>query len=149
MNQPVNIILTHPISQKTPPAYETPGSSAFDLRACIDSLIKLAPGCLVVVPNGIKVQIPIGYELQVRPRSGFAAKQGITVLNSPGTIDSDYRGVVGTILINTSDEYVTINPGDRISQGAICPVVQAQFNVVEELDSTARGEGGFGHTGVS
>ena len=108
----------------------------------------MSPGQRAIVPTGLSFAIPSGYEIQVRPRSGLAAKNGITVLNSPGTIDSDYRGEVKVILINLGTENFTISHGDRIAQMVVAPVVQTQFQVVESLSATERGQGGFGSTGV-
>jgi len=120
------------------PAYATPQSAGMDLRANIEAPITLRPMERRLIPTGLHIALPEGYEAQVRPRSGLALKRGITVLNSPGTIDADYRGEVGVLLINLSQEDFVINDGERI----------ADFVVVEELDQTERGEGGYGHTGV-
>lgn len=129
------------------PKYATPGSSAMDLHACIDLPVTLYPGERTLISAGIAIQVPEGYEAQVRPRSGLALKHGLSLVNSPGTIDSDYRGEIGVIIINHSDKnkYV-INRGDRIAQMAIVPVIKANWKL-EELDYTSRGEGGYGHTG--
>ena len=129
------------------PGYATPGSSGLDLRANITEPLTLKPLERSMVPTGIFLEIPLGYEAQVRPRSGLAAKHGITCLNSPGTVDSDYRGEVKIILINLSNEAHIINHGDRIAQMVICKVEIGGFKQVEQLESTARGEGGFGSTG--
>lgn len=129
------------------PAYQTEGSAGFDFKANIDEPLTLYPGKRVLIPTGLFFEVPIGYELQVRPRSGLALKNGITVLNTPGTIDSDYRGEVGVILINLSEKIYIVNPGDRIAQGIVSPIVQATLVEVEELSDTERGAGGFGHSG--
>lgn len=130
------------------PAYATPQSAGMDLRANIDAPITLRPMERRLIPTGLHIALPEGYEAQVRPRSGLALKRGITVLNSPGTIDADYRGEVGVLLINLSQEDFVINDGERIAQMVIARHEQADFVVVEELDQTERGEGGYGHTGV-
>lgn len=130
------------------PAYETAGSAGADLRAHLNEPVVLNPGDRTLVPTGIRLQIPVGYEGQVRPRSGLAARHGITVLNSPGTIDSDYRGEVRIILANLGKEPFTIADGERIAQLIISPVVKAEFTKVDSLDDSRRGEGGFGSTGV-
>jgi dUTP pyrophosphatase len=130
------------------PAYETPLSAGMDLRANIDSPITLAPMQRCLVPTGLFMALPEGYEAQVRPRSGLAIKKGITVLNSPGTIDADYRGEVCVILINLSAEEFVINDGERIAQMVIAKHEQVEWNVVEVLDETERGACGFGHSGV-
>ena len=130
------------------PAYATPQSAGMDLRANIEAPITLRPMERRLIPTGLHIALPEGYEAQVRPRSGLALKHGLTVLNSPGTIDADYRGEVGVLLINLSQEYFVINDGERIAQMVIARHEQADFVVVEELDQTERGEGGYGHTGV-
>ena len=130
------------------PEYATPQSAGMDIRADIDSPITIAPGQRVLVPTGLRVALPEGYEMQLRPRSGLALKHGITLLNSPGTIDADYRGPVGVIMINLGGEPFVITPGERICQAVVAPVTQAVWMPVESLDDTERGEGGFGHTGV-
>ena len=136
-------------SEKTAfPSYMTPGSSGLDLRASIEEPMTLEPFERKLISTGLKLAIPQGYEGQVRPRSGLALKHGITTLNSPGTIDSDYRGEVKVLLVNLGSAPVVINSGDRIAQLVIAPVVQAELEEVDELDDTSRGEGGFGHTGV-
>ncbi|TYO99723.1 deoxyuridine 5'-triphosphate nucleotidohydrolase [Geothermobacter ehrlichii] len=118
-----------------------------DLYACPDVPMVLAPGERALVPTGLAMEIPDGYEGQVRPRSGLALRLGLGMVNAPGTIDSDYRGEVGVLLINLGQDEVTVNPGDRIAQLVITPVVQARLVEVGELSPTRRGEGGFGHTG--
>ena len=130
------------------PAYATPQSAGMDLRANIEAPITLHPMERRLIPTGLHIALPEGYEAQVRPRSGLALKHGLTVLNSPGTIDADYRGEVGVLLINLSQEDFVINDGERIAQMVIARHEQADFVVVEELDQTERGEGGYGHTGV-
>ena len=132
------------------PAYETIGSAGMDVRAMLADSVVLKPGERVIIPTGLYVEIPVGYEIQVRPRSGLAFKKGVTVLNTPGTIDSDYRNQIGVILINLGAEDFTIEPGDRIAQLVLNRVPQIKWvsvNSVEELSSTDRGLGGFGSTG--
>jgi dUTP pyrophosphatase len=129
------------------PSYATEGSSGMDLRADLTSDIVLKPLERSLVPTGLLIELPLGYEAQVRPRSGLAIKQGITCLNSPGTVDADYRGELKVILINLSSEAQTIKPGDRIAQMVIQKVESVLLQPVEELAATVRGEGGFGHTG--
>jgi len=128
------------------PGYMTDGAVGMDLRAALDTAIVLAPGERTLVPCGFAIAIPRGYEGQVRPRSGLALKHGLSIPNAPGTIDPDYRGEVGVILINLGREAVGIEPGERIAQLVICPVARAVLNEVEDLDETDRGAGGFGHT---
>jgi dUTP pyrophosphatase len=131
------------------PAYETAGSAGMDLRAAIpeDAPLTLLPGARALVPTGLKIALDPGWEAQVRPRSGLALKHGITCLNTPGTIDSDYRGEVGVILVNLGSEPFVIRRGERIAQMVVATVAQATVVEVETLDETARGEGGFGSTG--
>ena len=129
------------------PSYETKGSAGLDLRANIDKPVILQPLDRALIPTGLFMELPVGYEAQIRPRSGLALKKGITVLNSPGTVDSDYRGEVGVILINLSSVDFTINPGDRIAQMVIAKHEQAEWVEVDGLSSTERGEGGYGHSG--
>jgi len=130
------------------PAYATPLSAGVDLRAALDAPVALKPLERVLVPTGLFMQIPAGYEGQVRPRSGLAAKHGITVLNTPGTIDADYRGEIKVILVNLSDTPFVIEPGERIAQMVFARCEQAQWEEVESLDETLRGAGGFGSTGT-
>ena len=130
------------------PAYATSQSAGMDLLAAIDADITLAPGERRIVPSGLAIALAAGYEAQVRPRSGLAAKNGVTVLNSPGTIDADYRGEVGVILINHGQDAFTISRGMRIAQMVIAPVTQGVWEEVDDLDETARGAGGFGSTGT-
>jgi len=134
------------------PSYETPGAAGADIRANLrpedrEVGFTLDPMHRAIVPTGIRVEIPPGFEMQIRPRSGLAVKHGITLPNTPGTIDSDYRGPLGVALVNLGPEPYTIHHGDRIAQMIVAPVVQAAFEVVEALSETARGEGGFGSTG--
>ena len=130
------------------PAYATPQSAGMDLRANLDEPVVLKPLERRLIPTGLYIALPEGYEAQVRPRSGLALKKGITVLNSPGTVDADYRGEVGVVLVNLSAEEFTVNDGERIAQMVIARHEQADFTIVESLDETERGEGGYGHTGV-
>ena len=130
------------------PKYETPGSSGLDVAAYIENNIIIYPGEKAIVSTGFSISIPIGYEVQIRPRSGLAAKKNITVLNTPGTIDADYRGEIKIILINLGKEKFIIENGDRIAQMVVCPVVQADLEEVKELSNTERGLGGFGSTGA-
>lgn len=131
------------------PAYETPGSAGMDLRAAIgaDEVLTLQPGARALVPTGLKIALEPGFEAQVRPRSGLALKHGITTLNSPGTIDSDYRGELGVILINHGQEAFEIRRGERIAQMVIARHEQCTIEITDTLDETQRGEGGFGSTG--
>ena len=129
------------------PQYATKGASGMDIRAALDIPLTLQPLERNLIPTGLFVEIPQGYEIQIRPRSGLAIKQGITCLNTPGTIDSDYRGEIKIILINLSSEEQTINPGDRIAQAIIQKTERAEFEQVEFLNNTERATGGFGHTG--
>lgn len=129
------------------PAYETIGSSGMDLRANLSEPVNLLPMQRALIPTGLFIELPLGYEAQVRPRSGLAIKHGITCLNTPGTIDSDYRGELKIILINLSNEPFAIQHGERIAQMIIQPVVKAAWEEVKILNESKRGEGGFGHTG--
>jgi dUTP pyrophosphatase len=129
------------------PAYETQHAAGMDLRANMDVPVSLAPLERALIPTGLFIELPAGYEAQVRPRSGLAFKQGITVLNSPGTIDADYRGEIKVILVNLSNASVTIQDGDRIAQLVVAKHETAVWNVVEALSDTSRGAGGFGSTG--
>lgn len=141
----VNVVNT---GKQQLPEYKTEFSSGMDLRADIEEPITLEPLQRKLILTGIHIQLPDGYEAQVRPRSGLAVKSGITVLNTPGTIDEDFIGNIGVPLINLSDEPFTVYPGDRIAQLVIAPVMQAELTPVEALDETERGDGGFGHTGL-
>jgi dUTP pyrophosphatase len=130
------------------PQYSTPQSAGMDLRADIEKSVLLHPMERHLFPTGLHIQLPEGYEAMVRPRSGLALKHGITVLNTPGCVDADYRGNVGVILINLSNQCFEIKPGERIAQLVISPIVQGEWIKVDSLDETERGEGGFGHSGV-
>lgn len=129
------------------PAYMSDGAAGADIVAAVDADLVLVPGARANVPTGMALEIPPGYEVQVRPRSGLALKHGVTLLNSPGTIDCDYRGPVGVMLVNLGTEPFTIRRGERIAQLIVAPVARAQFSEVAELGATARGTGGFGSTG--
>ncbi|WP_293807144.1 dUTP diphosphatase [uncultured Bosea sp.] len=131
------------------PAYETEGAAGLDLRAAIGGPVTLAPGERALIPTGLAMQLPEGFEGQVRPRSGLALRHGVTVLNAPGTVDSDYRGEVSVVLINHGSEPFTVTRGDRIAQLVIAPVTHARLSEVETLSETARGAGGYGSTGIS
>ncbi len=130
------------------PEYKTSGAAGADLCALLDSPLVIKHGKSAIIPTGLFFEIPEGYEIQVRPRSGLAAKNGVTVLNTPGTIDSDYRGEIKVILINLGENDFTVSCGDRIAQMIIAPVTQASFSICENLSQTDRGTGGFGSTGV-
>ena len=130
------------------PKYETEGSSGLDLAANIDNQIEILPGKSEVIPTGLAIAIPKNFEVQIRPRSGLAAKSQISVLNSPGTIDADYRGEIKVILINLSNKVFIVENGLRIAQMVLCPIVKAKLKEVAELASTERGSGGFGSTGI-
>jgi dUTP pyrophosphatase len=130
------------------PSYATAGSSGMDIRASINKEIILQPLERFLTPTGLYIELPEGYEAQIRPRSGMAIKQGISCLNSPGTVDSDYRGELKVILINLSNQVQAINNGDRIAQMVIAKVEKAELFLVQQLNDTVRGDGGFGHTGV-
>ena len=131
------------------PAYESEGSSGMDIRANVKESVMLNPGEIKLIPTGFAVSVPPGYEAQIRPRSGLALKYGIGLVNSPGTIDSDYRGEVGIIMTNWGSEPFPIKRGDRIAQMIISKVYKADFVLIDTLDETSRGEGGFGHTGIN
>ena len=130
------------------PGYESEGSSGMDIRACVEEPVSLNPGKIKLIPTGLSISIPPGYEAQIRPRSGLALKHGIGIVNSPGTIDSDYRGEVGIILINWGKDSFMIKRGDRIAQMVISRLYKADILETEDLDATSRGEGGFGHSGI-
>lgn len=130
------------------PSYETIASAGMDLRASLTEPVMLSPMGRAIIKTGLFIELPIGYEAQVRPRSGLAAKKGVTVLNSPGTIDADYRGEIGVILVNLSNEAFTVENGERIAQLVIAKHERAEWEEVEVLTETTRGEGGFGSTGV-
>lgn len=145
--RPITIEIVNQSSNELP-AYATSGSAGMDVRANLESPVSLRPLERRLIPTGLFVAIPEEYEIQIRPRSGLAVKQGITCLNTPGTIDSDYRGEIKVLLINLGETEQVILPGDRIAQMVVAPVVQANWNEVPTLDETNRGAGGFGHTGV-
>jgi dUTP pyrophosphatase len=142
-------VLVEPVAHGLPlPETMTSGAAAVDLRAALDAPIVLEPGAFALISTGIRLEIPDGYEGQVRPRSGLAARHGVTLLNSPGTIDSDYRGIVQVIVINHGRQPFTVQHGDRIAQLLISPVVRPRFVVSDSLSQTERNDGGFGHTGT-
>jgi dUTP pyrophosphatase len=148
MSQPRVALKRLPHGEGLPlPAYQTEGSAGADLCAALDEPLVLQPGAFAAVPSGFAVAVPEGYEIQVRPRSGLAARHGVTILNAPGTIDSDYRGELMALLVNHGPTPFTIRHGERIAQLVLAPIVTAGFAEVEELDATARGQGGFGSTG--
>lgn len=130
------------------PAYATEGSAGMDVRAALDAPVVIPPLGRALIPTGLRVELPAGYELQVRPRSGLALKHGITLANTPGTVDADYRGEIGVILINLSREDFTVSPGDRIAQMVVTTYTRVEWEAVTELGATERGEGGFGHSGI-
>lgn len=130
------------------PQYETVGAAGMDVEAAVVGDIVIDPGEIVLLPTGFAISLPKGYELQVRPRSGLAVKHGVTIVNSPGTIDEDYRGEVKIALINLGRDVFTVKRGDRIAQLVLTPVARARLDIVSELDTTDRGAGGFGHTGL-
>jgi len=143
-------MITVPIINKSPydlPSFATVNSAGADLRAHLENPVTLGPLERTIVGTGLKIALPEGFEAQVRPRSGLAAKHGLTVLNSPGTIDADYRGEIGVILVNLSNEIFTVNPGERIAQLVIAKYEQALWEPSDSLDETERGAGGFGSTG--
>ena len=149
MNQPTLKIEVLPGNEDLGlPAYATEGSAGLDLRAALTAPLTIEPGKRDVVPTGLKMAIPMGFEGSLRPRSGLAMKQGLTVTNAPGTIDADYRGEVKVLLINHGQEAVVLKRGERIAQLVITPVAHANIEQVQSLDETVRGAGGFGHTGV-
>ena len=142
-------ILIKRLSKEVPlPKYETDGSSGLDLAAFIDKNIEIKPGKTQIIPTGLTVAIPRNFEIQIRPRSGLAAKNQISVLNTPGTIDADYRGELKVILINLSDKTFVVENGLRIAQMVLCPIVKAKLKEVKSLENTDRGSGGFGSTGI-
>jgi dUTP pyrophosphatase len=130
------------------PSYESGQAAGMDVRAALKKPVELAPGKRALIPTGFKMALPYGFEAQIRPRSGLAFRSGITMLNTPGTIDSDYRGEVKVLAVNLGEETFTINHGDRIAQMVIAPVVQAKIREVDDIGETERGDGGFGSTGV-
>lgn len=131
------------------PSYETFSAAGMDVRAAITEPVTLGPLERTLIPTGLRIQLPHGYECQVRPRSGLALKHGISLVNTPGTVDADYRGEIGIILINLSSEPYTVTPGERIAQLVIKEYVRAEWEEVKRLDETERGDGAFGHTGVN
>lgn len=131
------------------PAYETFSSAGMDVRAALTEPVVLAPMERRLIPTGLRVQLPHGYEMQLRPRSGLALKHGISLVNTPGTVDADYRGEIGIILINLSNEPFTVNPGERICQMVISQYTRVEWEPTDTIDRTERGDGGFGHTGLS
>lgn len=131
------------------PAYETPSAAGMDVRACLTEPVTLAPLERALIPTGLRIQLPQGYECQIRPRSGLALRHGISLVNTPGTVDADYRGEIGVIVINLSNEPFTINDGERICQMVVKEYVHVAWEPVERIDETERGDGGFGHTGVN
>ncbi|MCP4643358.1 MAG: dUTP diphosphatase [bacterium] len=149
MTQSVAVAITRdPGCEDIPlPAYETEHAAGMDIRASVTEPLTLAPGERALVPTGLRIALPEGYEAQIRPRSGLAIKHGISLLNSPGTIDADYRGEIRIIMANLGQEPFTIDRGDRIAQMIVAPVTRVQWRVADSLDETDRGEGGFGHTG--
>ena len=130
------------------PTYESPGAAGMDIAAAITADIVIAPGARHAVPSGLAIAVPAGHEVQIRPRSGLALRHGVTVANAPGTIDSDYRGEIKVILINLGEASFTVSRGMRIAQMVVAPVIQASLALVDTLDSTKRGDGGFGSTGI-
>jgi len=142
------ILIKRLSSKVTIPKYKTKGSSGMDIAAYIENNVEINPGEKAIIPSGLSISIPNGFEVQIRPRSGLAAKNGISVLNTPGTIDSDYRGEIKVILINLGKEKFFVENGMRIAQMVVCPIVQADFEEVKELSNTNRGTGGFGSTGT-
>ena len=143
----IEILIKRLSKEVSLPKYETLGSSGMDIAANINTDIIIDPGKTAIIPTGLALSIPRGFEIQIRPRSGLAAKQKISVLNTPGTIDADYRGEIKVILINLGDNSYTVERGTRIAQMVVCPIVQAQLKEVNDLSETERGEGGFGSTG--
>ncbi|MGB3454856.1 MAG: dUTP diphosphatase [Litorimonas sp.] len=145
----INVVRLPHMGDIALPRFETAQAAGADLRAAIDAPLTLAPGERKLVPTGFCMALPPGYEVQVRPRSGLALRHGITVLNTPGTIDADYRGEVGVLLINHGQDDFTLQRGDRFAQMVVAPVTQGAFEVVTELDDTDRGTGGYGSTGTA
>ncbi|MCM1336769.1 MAG: dUTP diphosphatase [Candidatus Amulumruptor caecigallinarius] len=131
------------------PAYETPSAAGMDVRACLKEPVTLGPLERALIPTGLRIQLPRGYECQIRPRSGLSLRHGISLVNTPGTVDADYRGEIGIIVINLSNEPFTINDGERIAQMVIKEYTHVTWEPVERIDETERGDGAFGHTGVN
>jgi len=144
----IEILIKRLSKEVSLPKYETEGSSGLDLAACIDKDIEIKPGKSEIIPTGLAIAIPENFEIQIRPRSGLAAKNQISVLNTPGTIDADYRGELKVILINLSDKSFIVEKGLRIAQMVLSPVIKANLKEVESLEDTKRGSGGFGSTGI-
>ena len=144
----VDILIKKKSKSITLPKYESKGASGVDISAHIQKSITIKPNSKAIIPTGLFLSIPDGYEIQIRPRSGLAAKKSISILNTPGTIDSDYRGEIKVILFNFSSENFIVNNGDRIAQMVCTPTIQIKFKEVDELSDSSRGEGGFGSTGV-
>jgi len=149
MTQPLHVqIAREPGTEDIPlPQYETEHAAGMDVRAAVSESVTLVPGQRALVPTGLRIALPPGYEAQIRPRSGLAIKHGLSLLNSPGTIDADYRGEIRIIIANLGQELYTIERGDRIAQMIIAPVTRVRWHVMDRLEDTARGEGGFGSTG--
>ncbi len=145
--QPITVKIIN-TSRNPLPEYATTSSAGMDVRANLDQPVTLMPLQRALIPTGLRIQLPEGFECQLRPRSGLALKHGITLVNTPGTIDADYRGEIGVILINLSSEPFVVNDGERICQMIITSYTQVQWQVTDNLDESERGEGGFGHTGV-
>jgi dUTP pyrophosphatase len=135
-------------SKNTLPSYESEGASGIDLKASLERPVEILPFQTVIIPTDCYMQIPKGYEMQVRPRSGLAVKYGISVMNAPGTIDADFRGNISIILVNFGKNTFIVNNGDRIAQGVFCPIVKVKFKAVSDLETTNRGSNGFGSTGI-
>ena len=148
MSSEIKVEITRCRSGACLPRYMTEAAAGMDLYARLDSDVILPPGERVMVATGIAIALPLGYEAQIRPRSGLAAKHGVTLLNTPGTIDADYRGEISVILINHGSDEFVVKDGERVAQMIIAPVSRCRWNLVESLDETSRGSGGFGHTGV-
>jgi len=144
----IKILIKRQSEKVSIPKYETIGSSGMDISALLNKNIIIEPGTKAIIPTGFSLSIPEGYEVQIRPRSGLAAKKNITVLNTPGTIDADYRGEIKVILINLGKENFVVENGFRIAQMVVCPVIKAELELVNELSETIRGEGRFGSTGA-
>ena len=144
----IEILIKRLSKEVSLPKYETEGSSGLDLAACIDKDIEIKPGKSEIIPTGLAIAIPENFEIQIRPRSGLAAKNQISVLNTPGTIDADYRGELKVILINLSDKSFIVEKGLRIAQMVLSPVIKANLKEVDSLEDTKRGSGGFGSTGI-
>ncbi len=143
----ISIMITAEVGA-TPPEYRSSGASGADIRACLGGPVCIMPGERAAIPTGLRMEIPVGYEAQIRPRSGLALEKGITCLNSPGTIDSDYRGEIKIILVNLGDEPFTVRHGDRIAQMVIAPCCRVDFTLRDSLPETERGSRGFGSTGI-